>query len=54
MHELSSSIWFIEKHALSDAQSAGDKECVESLRALQNDLQKHLEKLQKSMCIISQ
>ena len=54
MYELSSNIWFIEKHAKPDAQNAGDLECLEMLNLLQNDLQKHLEKFQKAVCTISQ
>lgn len=51
---LSKLCWFIDKHALKDAEEAGDKENVEALKALRRDLEKHIESLQKSMCIISQ
>jgi hypothetical protein len=51
---LSKLCWFIEKHALEDAQKAGDKASLEDLKALHHDLQKHIEKLQQSMCIITQ
>jgi hypothetical protein len=54
IHELSALAWFIDKHALTDAQKAGDKECADALQALYRDLTKHLEKIQTSMCIISQ
>lgn len=54
IHEISANIWFIEKHALPDAQSAGDKEAIDAFTALHKDLQKHLEKIQKAMCIVSQ
>lgn len=54
LYKLSEMQWFIEKHAIIDAQEAGDKECVELLLAIQRDLQKHIEKLQKSACIITQ
>jgi hypothetical protein len=54
LYKLSDLLWFIEKHALLDAQNAGDKECVDALVGIQRDFQKHIEKLQKSMCIISQ
>lgn len=53
-YKLSRLIWFIEKHALIDAQNAGDKECLDALITLQKDLTKHLEKLQKTVCTISQ
>lgn len=52
--KLSELSWFIEKHALLDAQSAGDPVCAEMLLALQRDLQKHIEKLQRSVCVITQ
>lgn len=54
LHELSSNIWFIQKHAIPDAEKAGDKDCLEILLAIERDLQKHLEKLQNTVCIISQ
>ncbi len=52
--ELSQMIWFIDKHGLMDAEKAGDSECVDILAGMRKDLEKHLEKLQKNMCIISQ
>lgn len=51
---LSKLCWFIDKHALKDAQEAGDQECIKELQALRRDLEKHIESLQKSVCIISQ
>lgn len=54
IHELSTLAWFIDKHALADAQKAGDQACIDALQALYRDLTKHLEKLQTSMCIVSQ
>lgn len=52
--EISQIIWFIDKHALLDAQNAGDKESMDQLIGLRKDLEKHLEKLQTSVCMISQ
>ncbi len=54
IHNLSKMIWFIDKHGLIDASNAGDKECAETFAMLKKDLEKYLEKLQKSVCIISQ
>lgn len=54
IYKLSDLLWFIEKHAINDAQNAGDKECIATLQAIEQDLEKHIEKLQKTMCIISQ
>lgn len=53
IHELSCITWFIEKHALHDAGNGGDKVAHEALLALQRDLSKHIENLQKSMCTIT-
>lgn len=54
LSSLSELCWFIDKHALKDAEDAGDKECLEALRSIRRDLEKHIESLQKSMCIITQ
>lgn len=54
IYQLSKIIWFIDRHGLTDANNAGDKECMDALINLQKDLKKHLEKLQKSICIVSQ
>lgn len=54
LHELSCLLWFLEKHAIKDAENAGDRDCVELLTALQRDLNKHLEKLNKSVCTVLQ
>lgn len=53
IHELSCIAWFIEKHALNDASNGGDKSAHEALAALQRDLAKHIEVLQKAMCTIT-
>ena len=47
LSQLSELIWFIEKHALKDAQ--GDTDCVELLKELQTDLEKKLVALQQSL-----
>ncbi len=54
LYKLSELTWFIEKHAIVDAQNAGDTACAETMMALQRDLQKHIEKLQRSVCMITQ
>ena len=54
LHQLSELNWFIEKHAIIDAENAGDKACVEMMLAIQRDAQKHIEKLQRAMCMITQ
>ncbi len=52
--QLSEMCWFIEKHAALDADKAGDKECKEIMHSIKRDLEKHIELLQKTMCIITQ
>ena len=54
LHELSCMIWFLEKHALKDAQAAGDTECYDLFVMLNKDLQKHIEKIRGSVCMVSQ
>lgn len=48
-HQLCELIWFIEKHAVADAKSAGDDHCVTILNALKADLEKNLEQLKKGV-----
>lgn len=47
LNHVSEMIWFIEKHALKDAE--GDIDCVELLKQLHADLEKQLAALQKSL-----
>ncbi len=54
VHELSALAWFIEKHALKDAENAGDQACVAALTNLHRDLCAHLERLQNTVCSITQ
>jgi len=48
LHELSSILWFIKKHALPDAQQ--DDECSRFLKRLENDLEKHVTELKDIVC----
>jgi hypothetical protein len=54
LYKLSDLAWFIERHAKSDAQQAGDSQCLEMLTELQKDLSNHLERFQKALCTITQ
>lgn len=49
LHELSSQLWFIQKHALQDAKIACDDHCKNVLIDLEKDLQKHIELLHKEI-----
>ena len=48
LHELSSILWFIKKHALVDAQQ--DDECSPFLNRLESDLEKHVTELKEMVC----
>lgn len=50
LHELSSIVWFVEKHALKDAQEASDQECVKTLQDLSKNLDQHIDNLKKQLC----
>ena len=54
LHEVSSLLWFIERHAINDAKVAGDAGCIEMLQQLEQDLQRHLERLRQNMCVVTQ
>jgi hypothetical protein len=54
LHQLSSQLWFIQKHALQDAQAAGDIECIQMLQEIEVTLQSHLERLRQSLNVITQ
>ncbi len=46
-YKLTSLVWFLEKHAIPEAQ--GDADCVQKLTSLKADLEKHLEQLHESL-----
>ena len=46
--------WFIEKHALKDAQASGDIDFQDSLASLQQDLRRHVERVRGMVCTITQ
>ncbi|HVX01344.1 MAG TPA: hypothetical protein VHA52_13055 [Candidatus Babeliaceae bacterium] len=54
LHEISEIVWFLEKHALRDAENAGDQESYNELLGLQRELERHIERLRNAICIISQ
>ena len=49
LHQVSELIWFIEKHALKDAEQEGDTCCAEVLKQVHADLEKQLVALQKTL-----
>lgn len=50
LHELSCLVWFVEKHGIEDAKTAGDKETMQLMQNLKNDLQQYLKKIDNSCC----
>jgi hypothetical protein len=54
LHEISCIIWFLEKHALQDAQATGDTQLLTQLQQLKYELTQQLEKLQQAVCVIMQ
>jgi len=54
MHKLSCLIWFIERHGIQDAEAANDQETLQAMRELKQDLQGHLEKIDKLCCCKSE
>ena len=49
LHEISSIIWFIEKHAKQDAKSANDIVCHDLFEKLAQDLEKYVVKLREML-----
>ncbi|MBA3954214.1 hypothetical protein H0X48_02765 [Candidatus Dependentiae bacterium] len=54
VYTLSDLLWFIEKHAKVDAQQSGDVAGQEVLEEMQKELGRYLERVQKTMCSITQ
>ena len=54
LYKLSNLCWFLEKHAIADATAGGDAETAEALMLLKRDLQKHIERIQKGLCLLTQ
>jgi hypothetical protein len=53
MHEVSSMLWFIQRHGYHDAKAAGDMSCLEVLQELEEDLQKTLGRLRQYVCAVT-
>jgi hypothetical protein len=53
-HEISHMLWFLHKHAVQDAQAAGDVGFLQVIQELERDLQKNLDRLRQEMCVVSQ
>lgn len=50
LHELSSLLWFIQKHAKDDAKQSDNGQCQEAFEKLAQDLEKHIHELEKTIC----
>ncbi len=49
LNEMSSIVWFIEKHAKEDAKNANDTQCHELLEKLAQDLEEYIDALHKML-----
>jgi hypothetical protein len=45
LYKLSKLCWFLEKHAIENAQKDENKDYIETLQKLKKDLDAHIEKL---------
>jgi bacterioferritin (cytochrome b1) len=50
LNKLSCIIWFLDKHAIADAQQANDQASIPMLQQLRSDTEKHIEKLRNVLC----
>jgi hypothetical protein len=50
LQQLSSIVWYIEKHAKSNAKDAQDMRCHDAYEKLAQDMEKHVNVLQKELC----
>jgi|KBSMisStaDraftv2_1062788.scaffolds.fasta_scaffold2100291_2 hypothetical protein len=50
LHELSSILWFIERHANIDEAHGGSKECLAMLGELERDLEKYVDRIKAVVC----
>ena len=53
LHDLSTIVWHLEKHAKADAKKSGHKECHALCEEMQTDLEKHIEKLKTAIIGLS-
>lgn len=53
LHDLSRIVWYIEKHAVEDAENENHKLCKEEYKELKADLEKHIEKLKQAVAGLS-
>lgn len=49
LHELSSLVWFLQKHAEVDAKNEGHTQCQAFMKELEEDLKKYVTLLQNKM-----
>ncbi len=50
LHDLSKLCWFLKKHAMQNAERAGDAAEVERIKQLEQDLQRHIAVFKEQMC----
>lgn len=47
LHEMARLKWFINKHAIEDAEKVGHEQCKDFYKELEEDLNKHMIKLKE-------
>ena len=50
LHQLSKTLWFLQKCAKVDAKEAGHTECFKEYDELEKDLNKHIDILYGTLC----
>lgn len=49
LHDLSRVVWYLEKHVQHDAKESGHELCGVMCQEMQQDLEKHMEKLRMAI-----
>ncbi len=49
LHDLSKVAWYLDKHAIEDAEDTGHPACEELYEEIQADLEEHIDKLKETI-----
>ena len=49
LHDLSKTVWFIEKHAKQNAKNANDVKCHDLFEKLAQDIEKYIDSIQEML-----
>ena len=50
LNDLSQICWFLEKHAIADAEKDNDQCCINAFKQLKQQIDNQIEKLQEALC----